>query len=165
MKKVKDIFIDNNIAKDFANPPNSNYQDLMDWLIKKHKNPENNAFLVLSKKLLNEYYGSMTQVKSAENIIIIVKTLTEEGRIQNFTLPKIKEFKRKHYKKRLETSLDLKRLGKDREHIPIILLSCRKYALILDNKFINAIKNFPKFKATAEKKPENLPYKTGKPNC
>ena len=55
----KDLFIDNNIAKNFSNPQDEEYIKLTKWLINFDssdiENKDNYAHLVVSKKLLGEY--------------------------------------------------------------------------------------------------------------
>jgi hypothetical protein len=46
----------------------------------------------------------------------------------------------------------------DREHLPVVLLSQRKYALSLDDRFIADLENFPGFVVLVKKRPEELPY-------
>ncbi len=53
-----DIFIDTNVAKNFGNPLDDDYKDLITWLLKhnpKDKTPEKDAHLVISQKLFAEY--------------------------------------------------------------------------------------------------------------
>ncbi len=161
---MKDIFIDNNIAKNFANPMDTEYKILIQWLMKydEDEDPEkvDCAFLVLSNKLLHdEYMKSSYECTELTGIQAIVNLLTEQGRINFFSNQQIKEFQKKHFTKTLETELNLKRLGKDRNHIPIVLLSNRKYAIAIDKGFRYALLNFPRFKATVVSRPEELDYK------
>jgi hypothetical protein len=68
----------------------------------------------------------------------------------------IKEFQRQHFTKKVVKNL---RSNKDdHDHIPVVLLPDRKYALSLDDDFVYDLVHFPGFKARAEKRPENLPY-------
>jgi hypothetical protein len=46
----------------------------------------------------------------------------------------------------------------DQEHIPVILLSDRKYVLTLDQKFTDDLRNFPNFIVLVCAKPQDLPY-------
>ena len=58
----KDLFIDNNIAKNFSNPLDPEYKKLIKWLIEFNSNPkkhDDNAHLVVSQKLIAEYYRTM----------------------------------------------------------------------------------------------------------
>jgi len=47
---------------------------------------------------------------------------------------------------------------KGREHIPVVLLSDRKYALTLDEKITTDLVNFPEFVVIVGKKPRDVPY-------
>ncbi len=155
----KDIFIDNNIAKNFTNPLDPEYKKLIKWLLTYNEtapDPANDAFLVLSHKLLKEYNGSAQNTNKGTSIPVIIDVLTRQGRRVFITNDKIKEFRRIYFTKKV-----LKNLGcneKDRNHIPIVLLSHRKYALAIDDNFVYDLNNFPGFQARAEKRPENLPY-------
>ena len=73
---LKDIFIDNNIAKNFGNPLDIEYKKLQNWLV---DNP--NAYLVVSNKLLAEYYRSVGQSYYKNSIPSIIDKLTREGRL------------------------------------------------------------------------------------
>lgn len=55
--KKKDIFIDNNITKNFCNPLDPEYKKLIKWLMAfDEQDKAKNAYLVISNKLLAEYY-------------------------------------------------------------------------------------------------------------
>ena len=54
----KDIFIDNNIACRFSNPMDPEMKKLIYWIQKYVAGSEDNAILVVSQKLLNEYFAS-----------------------------------------------------------------------------------------------------------
>jgi len=132
----KDIFIDNNIAKNFSNPLDVEYQKLIRWLMFYDPiNKNKNAFLAVSNKLLIEYYSSSGYSQSNTSIVVLISQLKKENRLNKITNEEIKNFKRLHYKKKIVKNLTCNQ--KDREHIPVVLLSDRKYALSLDNKFIN----------------------------
>ena len=155
----KDIFIDNNIAKNFSNPADAEYKKLIKWLIEFNSNPkkhDDNAHLVISQKLIAEYYRTMGHAASGNNIAVIINLLTQQGRLNRISNEQIKEFKQKYFtnkvKKRLASNKE------DREHIPVVLLSDRKYALTLDEKFTDDLLNFPSFTATVGKKPSDIPY-------
>lgn len=153
----KDIFIDNNIAKNFSNPMDEEYIKLIRWL--KRYDPDDlsgNAYLVVSNKLLSEYSRTVSYAAGGSNILVIIDTFTRQGRLVKIGNADIKEFKEKYFKKRVEKKL--RSNNEDRDHIPVVLLSYRKYALSLDDDFINDLRNFPGFRARAEKRPEKLPY-------
>ena len=56
---INDIFIDDNIAKNFANPIDPEYRNLITWLLSYYANPNQDAHLVVSQKLLEEYCGTV----------------------------------------------------------------------------------------------------------
>jgi hypothetical protein len=145
-----DIFIDNNIAKNFSNPMDGEYKKLIRWLM------VGNAYLVVSNKLLAEYGRTASYTTSGANIFIIIDTLTRSGRLIKITNAEIKEFQRQHFTKKVTKNLRSNR--EDHEHIPVVLLSQRKYALSLDDDFIYDLVHFPGFSVKAVKRPENLPY-------
>lgn len=154
---LKDIFIDNNIAKNFSNPLDLEYKKLIRWLIKDNRqNPSNNGYLVVSPKLIAEYQRTARNSFSPTNIVIIIDRLTREGRLIKISNQAIKDFKQKYFTKKVVRKLMCNH--EDREHIPVVLLSHRKYALSLDDKLIYDLRNFPGFTVLAEKRPEDLPY-------
>jgi hypothetical protein len=153
----KDIFIDNNIAKNFANPLDPEYKRLVGWLAK--YDPllgQGNAHLVVSKKLLAEYNRTAASAYSGTSIGVLIDKLTREGRTVMISNQEIKGFKKTYYKKHIVKRFRCSAL--DRDHIPSVLLSDRKYALSIDDDFIYDIINFPGFIVRAAKRPEGLPY-------
>lgn len=155
----KDIFIDNNIAKNFSNPIDPEYKKLIKWLMEfssDSQSQHNNAYLVVSKKLLAEYYRTMGHAGLGNNITVIINLLTQQGRLVQVSNEQIKEFKQKYFTKKVERQLVSNK--EDREHIPVVLLSDRKYALTLDEKFTTDLINFPGFTVTVGKKPTDIPY-------
>lgn len=154
----KDLFIDNNIASKFSNPMDGEYRKLIQWLLHNDvATPEENAYLVVSKKLLVEYYRSAQNAASDTAIPVIISRLQAEGRLTTISNEQIKQFKTVHFTKKVERSLTCNH--EDREHLPVALLSARKYALSYDDSFINDLLNFPGFRVTAAKRPELIPYK------
>jgi len=155
---LRDIFIDNNVAKNFANPLDVEYKKLVFWLIEYNKlNPIRNAYLVTSNKLLKEYLASSGLSSSSTNIVMIIHKMTREGRLVKFSNQDIKNFKAKHLTKRVMKRLTCN--AKDINHIPLVLLSNRKYALTIDDKFAKALTSIPGFVATVASRPEHLPYR------
>lgn len=153
---MKDIFIDNNIAKNFANPLDPEYKKLISWLLKHEKNKNTDAYLVVSQKLLVEYQRSAVGTFKATSIPVIVDKLTREGRLIKFDKAKLEEFKREHFTKKVVKKFQSNQ--EDRELIPVVLLSHRKYALSFDEKFTADLKSVPKFTVRVEKRPQDLPY-------
>jgi hypothetical protein len=153
----KDIFIDNNIAKNFCNPMDEEYKRLICWLMEFH--PEDgalDAYLVVSNRLLSEYYRTASLAVSATGIPVIIDKLTREGRLIKVSNEEIKEFRRRYFSKKVIKSF--RSNAEDHDHIPVVLLSDRKYALSLDDGFIYDLRHFPGFTVRVEKRPENLPY-------
>lgn len=152
----KDIFIDCNIASRFKNPMDPEYIKLIQWLMKCEPEEINKAFLVVSNKLLVEYGRSNREASLGTNIHVIIAKLTKEGRLNFIKNHQIKDFKNEHLKPKILRKLKCN--SEDREHIPAVLLSDRKFALSIDDKFIEDLRNFPGFAVRAEKRPENLEY-------
>ena len=156
----KDIFIDNNIAKNFSNPVDSEYKKLIEWLMKFNsddiENKDNYAHLVVSNKLLKEYSASNRNAASSTNISVIINSLIAQGRLIKISNENIKDFKARYFTKTIEKRFKCN--VEDQEHIPVVLLSNRKYALTYDDSFTNDLLNFPGFVVKVEKRPEHLPY-------
>lgn len=156
----KDIFIDNNIASKFSNPQDPEYIKLTQWLMffdsKDEENKDNYAHLVVSQKLLVEYFKSAKNATSTSSIPVIIDKLTREGRLVKFSNDEINDFKQTYFSKKVIKNF--KSNHQDWELLPVIFLSDRKFALSYDEKFATDILEFPKFTATVAKRPENLPY-------
>lgn len=134
------------------------YRKLIQWL--RYNNvasPDDNAHLAVSKKLLVEYYRSAQNAASDTAIPVIISILQAEGRLTIISNEQIKQFKAQHFTKKTERLLTCNH--EDREHLPVVLLSARKYALSYDDSFINDLLNFPGFRVTAAKRPELIPYR------
>ncbi|MCB9227162.1 MAG: hypothetical protein H6578_08365 [Chitinophagales bacterium] len=151
----KDIFIDNNIAKNLTNPLSEEYRELKDWLIQfDEKNIDKCAVLVLSQKLIVEYI-STSDFSYKQNISVIIELMRNQKRTNEFKNIEIKSFQDKYYTKKLK----LRSNQKDQNHIPIVLMSDRKMAITLDKKFKYDLDNFPGFTTETAKKPSELDYK------
>ncbi|MCC7026551.1 MAG: hypothetical protein IT265_06325 [Saprospiraceae bacterium] len=157
----KDIFIDNNIASKFSNPQDKEYIKLTEWLIfydeKDTHNKDKYAHLVVSKKLLVEYSRSALNAKSDTSIPSIVDKLLREDRLIIVSNQQIKDFQTVHYSKavlrKLRSNIE------DREHLPLVLLSDRKFVLSYDDNFTYDLLNFAGFTVLVKKRPEEIPYK------
>lgn len=155
---MKDIFIDNNVASRFSNPLDPEYLKLIQWLKRYDENDvENCAFLIVSNKLLKEYYSSSMYATSPTSIPIIIDQLTRDGRLRKFSNLNIIDFKKRIFSKKIVRRLRCNQ--KDRDHIPIVLQSERKFAITIDDNFIYDLLNFPGYHVTAVKRPELLDYK------
>jgi len=152
----KDLFIDTNIAKNLSNPLDEEYRKLVKWLYyydpNDTANKDNYAHLVVSKKLLIEYTKTATRFYND-----IIAELQKEGRLITISNQEIKDFQQEHFTKTVEKKLQCNQ--EDKEHIPVVLLSDRKYALTNDNKFKSDLENFSGFTVRVEKRPELLEYK------
>lgn len=150
----KDIFIDNNVAKNFASPVDKNYIELINWLVKYDIESDDNAHLVVSNKLLNEYFKSSRDCSKSSSIPVIIGKLTREGRLIKFKNNEISTFQDTFFTKAV-----LKRLLsniEDHFHIATVLMSERKYAITIDDNLFNDLTSF---NATVVKRPEQLAYK------
>jgi hypothetical protein len=156
-KKMKDIFIDNNVAKNFFNPPSVEYKKLINWLRYYDENDvDNNSSLVVSIKLIQEYIGTCGNNQIQNNILTLIELQQRQGRITKISNDQIKEFQRVYFSKKV--CKNLRSNYKDRSHIPVVLLSRRKLALCLDDYLIHDLVTFPGFQVRIEKQPEDLPY-------
>ena len=112
----KDIFVDNNIAKNFCNPLDPEYKKFIIWLL-------TDGFLVVSNKILGEYNRTCSHSYSSTNIAIIVNKLLQEGRLKKYGNPELKKIVfKKSIVRRLRSNF------KDQDHIRLVILSDRKYA-------------------------------------
>ena len=157
-RMMKDIFIDDNIAKNFANPADPEYIKLIIWLLDYSANPNQDAYLVVSVKLLEEYAGTVGLCKYAQNIGVIVDKLNSQGRLVKKNNKEIRDFRDKHYTKRICNRLTCS-TNDQNYHIPTVLLSNRRYALSIDNNFVNDLKSFPGFNVTVAKRPQHINYR------
>lgn len=143
----KDVFIDNNVAKDFCNPLDPPYRDLIKWLYEE-------GHLAVSNKILGEYISSTGSSSSPTNIVTIIARLTRDGRLNKFTQEQLNSLRfKKHVQKGLQSN------QKDHPHLKVVLLSDRKLALSLDRNFRHDVNNFPGYQAVARARPEELPYR------
>lgn len=146
---IKDLFVDNNVAKNFKNPADPEYDKLIQWLF-------NEGHLVLSQKLLKEYHDS-NRGNYGQSILSIISRLTKEERIVMISNEQLEALT-------FPKTIDKKclKLNKDYWHLKAILLSNRKAAIIIDKAFRDAVNNHPKFdgvQACAVARPEEIDYK------
>lgn len=145
---MKDILVDNNIAKNFCNPLDEEYKRFITWLFYE-------GSLVVSKQLITEYHSSCASSGSLTNVMAIIDKQQREGRLSRFSSKDLRSFKFKQKDERRLLSN-----GKDRSHIKAVLLSKRKFALSRDQNFRADVNGFPGYMARAEARPEDLPYTT-----
>lgn len=153
----KDIFIDNNIACRFCNPMDPQLKELVKWLITYNPEDRENAYLVVSQKLLSEYYSSCRGAYGNTSIPVIIEKLTKEKRLIKISNEQIKNFRAKYFKKSVEGNL--RSNEEDKNHIPVVLLSDRRYALTNDTNFTYDLSHFPGFVVLVSDRPEAIPYK------
>lgn len=153
---MNDIFLDNDfIVHNFKKPDNITL-DLIKWLYDED-DLDDKAFLVVSQKLYMEYVASASPVASYTNILSIYAFMQAQGRLNFFDNNKIKEFKTKYITKKVSKRLLCNK--KDRDHIPVILLSNRKFAITQDESLLYDLNNFKGFNVTAVKSPDEVQYK------
>ena len=153
----KDIFIDNNVSKNFANPADPEYKKLLSWLFLYTRNPNEDAYLVVSIKLIEEYIATSGACNASTNICVVIDRLQSQGRLVIITKKQISSFRRTHYKSHVVRNLTCTNTDRN-YHIPTVLLSERRYALSIDDAFINDLLNFPGFSVVCAKRPELIPY-------
>lgn len=159
----RDIFIDNNIASKFSNPADPEYKELIRWLMDNHEiekgKEDDRAYLVVSQKLMVEYIRSCRDASGKTSIPMIINQLTRDGRLERISNQQIKEFKNLYFTKSVEKKL--RSNNEDRDHIPAVLLSERKYALTYDDNLTYDLEQFSGFTVIVSKRPEDIPYKLG----
>jgi hypothetical protein len=82
--------------------------------------------------------------------------LTRQGRLNEISNEQIRDFQQEHFTNKVKRKLMSN--SEDREHIPVVLLSDRKYALTFDENLTADLQKIPSFKATVGKKPSDIPY-------
>lgn len=145
---IKDLFVDNNVAKNFKNPADPQYEKLIQWLY-------DEGHLVLSQKLLKEYHDS-NRGNYGQSILSIIDRLTKDERIVMISNEQLKALT---FPKKLEEKC--LQLNKDYWHLKAILLSNRKMGIIIDKAFREAVNNHPIFegvKPQAVARPEEIDY-------
>jgi len=155
---MKDIFIDTNVAIRFANPLDENFKELVRWLFNYDElNLTNNAYLVVSNKLIQEYCQSNRNCSKPTSIPILVDKMTRENRLFKIENQALDQFMTQNFKPKI-----IKRFlsnVKDHFHIALILMSPRKYALARDDNFIHDLESYAGYLVTVRKRPEDLDYR------
>lgn len=112
---MKDMFVDNCAATNFANPLEQEYKPLIEWLL-------DEGFLAVSNRLLAEYGRTSGGCAIGTNIWLIVSHLQARGRLRRFTTSQLNGFLiPKSVARKLQSNLA------DHVHIKTVLLSHRKY--------------------------------------
>jgi len=162
---MKDIFIDNNVAKNFATPIDKHYKDLIAWINEfdqdlVENNPHlisNYAQLIVSQKLLKEYLSSSYNSSKINAIPMIINRLTREGRLKKISKTEIDCFISDNFSKTVKRNL--KSNVEDHCHIVVVLLSVRKLCLTYDKNLSIDLTNFPGHTVSVKKRPEELIYR------
>lgn len=153
---MKDIFIDNNVASRFKNPADEEYKKLMNWITEK-------GHLVISQKLLKEYYSS-NRGNFGQSIITIIDRLTRENRLVRIENVQLKSFT---FPSHIEKKINKLRMNiEDYDHLKTIVLSNRKIGIIIDEKLRLSVKDYPiidKIKPQAVSRPEDIDYENYEP--
>lgn len=157
---MKDIFIDNNIAKNFSNPMDLEYKKLISWLIKYDVNDVNNkgnyAHLVVNQKLLVEYNRSSYNCAHQTSIPSIINLLTRQGRLNKISNKDIEDIKKEYLTKGVVKSI-LSNV-EDHCHICSIIVSNRKLALTYDINLTKDLKKILGSNVEVEQRPEKISY-------
>jgi hypothetical protein len=148
MRKWRDIFVDNTVAKNFCNPLDPEYKEFICWLFFQ-------GSLVVSNKILAEYHRTCAGSQSRSNILAVIAAQTRRGRLRKFENADLAEIK--FDKARLRR---LKRNREDYLHLKLVILSRRRLALTNDQNFEWDVNYFPGIGARASNRPEKLPYRT-----
>ena len=73
MRKLKDIFVDTNLAKNFCNPVDPDLKEFIRWLFFQ-------GALVVTNKIIAEYDASCRNARSRSSILVIVAHQTRKNR-------------------------------------------------------------------------------------
>src|SRR5947207_13567361 len=116
----KDIFIDNNVAKNFCNPVDQHYKVLVKWLFQ-------TGCLVVSNRLISEYGRACGGSGSETSIFAIIDAQSRDGRLVRFRNAQLRAL--------VFTRAQLRRLRSNRAdhtYLKLVILSDRKLALTYD---------------------------------
>jgi len=156
---MKDIFIDNCIAKNFTNPLDPHYKDLVRWLVQYNPTEaNNNAVLVLNKALLMEYKDSNRGNFHATCIVTLIDALTRQGRINNIEKKAITDFINKNVMRGGKKKKTIQSNQEDWPHIASVLLSHRRMALTTDQGLTADLRSFAAFAPQVSHRPEEIGY-------
>lgn len=161
---MKDIFIDNNVTKNFVNPSDQHYKDLIKWIMdynieeiqNNSKSKHDFAHLVVNNKLLVEYNRSSYNCKHSTSIPMIISKLTKEGRLIKINNETIKEVEVLHLTKAIKRRI-LSNI-EDHCHICSVILSNRKMVLTYDINLIKDLTTVIGKKLIISSRPESLNY-------
>lgn len=143
---MKDVLIDNCVAKNFCNPMDPEYRRFIAWLASE-------GVVVVTQSLLVEYHRSTGASNSPTNIVVILNKLMAEGRFRKIGKRELDALKiPSHIRRNWSCNVE------DHVNVKAVVLSVRKYALSLDDRFRADVNAFPGVGARAERRPQDLPY-------
>lgn len=143
---MKDILVDNTVAKNFCNPLDPDYKTFIRWVLEE-------GVLVVTQRLLIEYKATAGSSPANTSMPSLVDYLTRKGRLMHFGRAQLTAFRfPSRVTKRLRSN------WKDHDNVKAVMLSVRKYALSHDAAFRYDVNNYPGFNARAEIRPQDLPY-------
>jgi len=143
---MKDIIVDNTVAKNFSNPLDPNYKEFIRWL-------SNTGVLVVTQRLIAEYSRTCAASGSNTSMPVLIDHLQRNGRLKKFSNTMLRNFR---FTERIRRSL--RSNGEDHDTIKAVMLSVRKFALSHDTNLRHDINKFPGHRARAERRPQDLPY-------
>jgi hypothetical protein len=137
---MKDIVVDTNILRLIGKAKDPEFVSFFSWLRKI-------GVLTVSTYLIKEYSG----VGSPE-IAALIEALKHSTpcRFNKVRKTEIDRFDDRHFKYACNF--------RDRCHVKLVMLSCRKIAISQDNNFINDVNRFPRYHARASNRPSGLNY-------
>jgi len=144
---MKDILVDNTVAKNFCNPLDPHYKTFIQWIFE-------DGVLVVTQSLLSEYASTSAASPSDTNIAVLVNRLTQDGRLKHFTKEELTAFR---FSSRISKKLRSNR--RDHDNIKAVMLSARKYTVSHDKNFRQDVNSYPGYSARAEKRPQDIPYR------
>jgi hypothetical protein len=143
---MKDILVDNTVAKNFCNPLDPEYKTFIKWI-------HDEGFLVVTQSLLVEYIATSGAAGANTSMPVLVDRLTREGRLRHFRKPQLAGFRfPRSFRRKLRSN------KRDHDNIKAVILSTRKFALSHDKAFRHDVNNYPGYRGRAEIRPQDIPY-------
>jgi hypothetical protein len=149
MPKLKDVFVDNNVAKNFCNPVDPEFKEFVRWLFLR-------GTLVVSNKIINEYSRSCGGSHSRSNILVIIDHQLRRKRLMKISNAEIDSIAFTKAELRL-----IKSNRSDHQHLKVVRLSRRRLVITNDGNFANDVVKLPCISGRASDRPEQLPYREG----
>jgi|SRR5579862_7757068 len=150
MPRLKDIFVDTNLAKNFCTPVDPELKEFIRWLFYQ-------GSLVVTNKVLREYCEACQGAASQSSILVIIAHQTKKRRLVKFTNNNLLEVSFTKAELRI-----IKCNREDHEHLKAVYLSKRKMALTRDKKFAKDVVSLPRIRGMAAPRPQDLPYRTAR---